>query len=188
MTCSNSACLAAIARQDNDCSVSFQRFPIGSCQVSLDRFLEHAQMAAKLFKRRLLVRQLDLDGILSGSLERVLHLDDHCGLIWRQLCARLDPDAVLIPFKEPAGCGGFQRFPGSPEIRSISLQGDRSRLRQTSLKKVIRAMTTLGQVANDQAGCERTVREKLLVEIEERGLRTSARFLGVDASNLEKEN
>jgi hypothetical protein len=56
------------------------------------------------------------------------------------------------------------------------------------VEKVIRAMTTLDQVANDQAGCERTVREKLLVEIEEHGLRTSARFLGVDASNLEKEN
>jgi hypothetical protein len=46
--------------------------------------------------------------------------------------------------------------------------------------------TDRGYAKHDQAGCERTVREKLLVEIEEHGLRTSARFLGVDASNLVK--
>jgi hypothetical protein len=47
-------------------------------------------------------------------------------------------------------------------------------------------MTTLGQVASDQAEFEREAREKLLAKIEEHGLRTVANILGVDASNLAK--
>lgn len=54
------------------------------------------------------------------------------------------------------------------------------------VEKLIRAMTTLGQVASDQAEFEREAREKLLAKIEEHGLRTVANILGVDASNLAK--
>ena len=54
------------------------------------------------------------------------------------------------------------------------------------VEKVIRAITTLDQVASDQAEFERKAREKLLAEIKEHGLRRAAKALGIDASNLQK--
>jgi hypothetical protein len=44
----------------------------------------------------------------------------------------------------------------------------------------------LGLSEDAQAEFERKVRQKLLEEIEEHGLRRAAHFLGVDTSNLQK--
>lgn len=54
------------------------------------------------------------------------------------------------------------------------------------VEKVIRAVTTLNQVASDQAEFERTIRKGLLAEIKERGLRKVAISHGVDPSNFQK--
>jgi hypothetical protein len=54
------------------------------------------------------------------------------------------------------------------------------------IEKLIRAMTTLDEVASDQAEFEQTIRDGLLAEIEQRGLRNVAKSLGIDASNLGK--
>jgi hypothetical protein len=54
------------------------------------------------------------------------------------------------------------------------------------VERFIRAMTNLNQFASDQTEFERTVREELSEEIEQRGLRRAAKSIGIDASNLGK--
>jgi len=54
------------------------------------------------------------------------------------------------------------------------------------VERLIRAITTLDEVASDQAEFERTAREKLLAEIEKNGLRKVAKSLQTDASNLRR--
>jgi plasmid maintenance system antidote protein VapI len=54
------------------------------------------------------------------------------------------------------------------------------------VERLIRAMTTLDQVASEQAEFEQKVRDGLSAEIAQRGLRNVAKSIGIDASNLRK--
>jgi plasmid maintenance system antidote protein VapI len=122
--------------------------------------------------------------------------------VWRQFFLGLSEDAQIDYGQDPNSAEVFlEELRRAASVHGMRQISEISGIARNSLslmvkgqitvtpiivEKLILAITRLDQVASEQAEFERTVRDKLLPEIEEHGLRTVAKYLGVDASNLGK--
>ncbi len=103
-----------------------------------------------------------------------------------------DPNSVELFWEELRRAASVHKMRRISEVSGIARNSlsliAKGKIAVTPIivEKLIRAITTLDQVASEQAEFERTVRDKLLAEIEEHGLRNVAKSFGVDASNLRK--